>query len=91
MRRVMAYMYEACRRNWLPIGVAPNIEVSLVVTSDDAALLPEAGAGWLVYEAWRRAVKHLAAPVFRYRLRPRQARRELAVGASGRQGAAPPC
>lgn len=91
MRRVMAHMYEACRRNWLPIGVAPNIEVSLVVTPDDAALLPEAGAGWFVYEAWRRTLKHLASPVFRYRLRPRQVRGELAVVVPGQQGAGPPC
>ncbi len=32
MRRVMARVYDACRAQWLPIGAAPNIEVSLVVT-----------------------------------------------------------
>ena len=69
MRRVMVHMYDACRRHWLPIGVAPNIEVSLVVTPDDAALLAERRAGYYVYESWRRTVKTLAAPVFRYRMR----------------------
>ena len=70
MRRVMAHMYEACRRHWLPIGVAPNVEVSLVVTPDDAALLSDRGAGYYAYETWRRAVKWMAGPVFRYRMRP---------------------
>jgi hypothetical protein len=69
MRRVMVHMYDACRRHWLPIGVAPNIEVSLVVTPDDAALLAERRTGYYVYESWRRTVKTLAAPVFRYRMR----------------------
>ena len=39
MRRVMAHVYDACRRNWIPIGAAPNIEVSIVVNPDDAAML----------------------------------------------------
>jgi hypothetical protein len=69
MRRVMIHMYEACRRHWIPIGVAPNIEVSLVVNPDDAALLVQPSAGFYVYEAWRRAARLLARPVFRHRLR----------------------
>ena len=45
MRAVMLHVYEACRRNWIPIGAAPNIEVSIVVNPDDAALLaPRDGA-----------------------------------------------
>ena len=32
MRAVMAAMYDACRRHRIPIGLAPNIEVSLVVS-----------------------------------------------------------
>jgi hypothetical protein len=71
MRQVMLHMYQACRRHWLPIGVAPNIEVSLVVTPDDAALLPEGGVGFYAYETWRRALKWMAAPIFRDRMRPR--------------------
>ena len=70
MRRVMAHMYDACRRHWLPIGAAPNIEVSLVVNPDDAAMLAEPGAGYYAYEAFRRLVKVAAGPVFRHRMRP---------------------
>lgn len=36
---VMRYMYEACMRKNIPIGVAPNIEVSLIVQPDDARYL----------------------------------------------------
>jgi hypothetical protein len=70
MTLVMRHMYEACRRHWLPIGAAPNIEVSLVVNPDDAALLAERGAGFYCYEAWRRLVRLAARPVFQHRMRP---------------------
>lgn len=39
MRGVMQHMYRACRRRGIPIGAAPNIEVSLIVNPDDAAYL----------------------------------------------------
>jgi hypothetical protein len=82
MRRVMQHAYEACRRAWLPIGAAPNIEVSLVVNPDDAALLAERGAGFYVYEAYRRLVRVVAKPVFKRRMRPRQAPARMAVTTS---------
>ena len=72
MRVVMRHVYDACRRHWLPIGAAPNIEVSLVVNPDDAALLAERTAGFYAYEAFRRAVRLAARPVFRRRMRPRR-------------------
>jgi hypothetical protein len=71
MRRVLAAVYDACRRHRVPIGLAPNIEVSLVVNPDDAALLAPAGAGTLAYEVWRRALRLAARPVFAWRMRPR--------------------
>ena len=69
MRRVMQHVYEACRRHWLPIGAAPNIEVSLVVNPDDAALLAKRDAGFYCYEAYRWISRVAAAPVFRRRMR----------------------
>jgi hypothetical protein len=70
MTLVMRHVYDACRRNWLPIGAAPNIEVSLVVNPDDAALLAERDAGFYCYETWRRLVRFAARPMFRRRMRP---------------------
>ena len=69
MRIVMAAMYDACRRHRIPIGLAPNIEVSLVVNPDDAALLASRSAGFYFYEAWRRALRLAAKPMFARRLR----------------------
>ena len=69
MRAVMAAMYDACRRHYIPIGLAPNIEVSLVVNPDDAALLAPRTAGFYAYEAWRRALRLAARPAFQWRLR----------------------
>ena len=69
MRTVMRAMYDACRRQRLPIGVAPNIEVSLVVSPDDAALLAQRTAGFYSYELWRRAMRVAARPAFAQRLR----------------------
>lgn len=79
MRRVMAAMYDACRRHRLPIGIAPNVEVSLVVTADDAALLAPRSAGFYAYEGWRRGLRLAARPVFASRQRAR-ARRDSAGG-----------
>jgi hypothetical protein len=73
MRHVMAHVYAACRRHWLPIGAAPHVEVSLVVNPDDAALLSPGGIGYYTYEAWRRLIRFAAAPIFRLRMRARHA------------------
>jgi hypothetical protein len=69
MRLVMQHLYEACRRHWLPIGAAPNIEVSLVVNPDEAVLLAERHTAFYVYEAYRWLVRTAGAPVFRHRMR----------------------
>ena len=69
MRRVMAHVYDSCRRHWLPIGAAPNIEVSLVVNPDDASMLAEPSVGTYAYEAFRRFVKIVSRPVFAHRMR----------------------
>src|SRR5262249_39940638 len=78
MTRVMRHVYDACRRHWLPIGAAPNIEVSLVVNPDDAALLARRDAGFYCYEAWRRLVRLAARPVFKRRMRPAANRLRMA-------------
>jgi hypothetical protein len=75
MRRALLAVYDACRRHRVPIGLAPNIEVSLVVNPDDAALLATVGARMLAYEAWRRMLRFAARPVFARRMRVRRADR----------------
>jgi hypothetical protein len=80
MREVMARVYDACRRNWIPIGAAPNIEVSLVVNPDDAALLAPRTAGFFVYEGYRRLARLAARPIFARRMRLGARRKAGAVG-----------
>jgi hypothetical protein len=72
MRRVMSAVYDACRRHHVPIGLAPNIEVSLVVNPDDAALLAPRTPAMLFYEAWRRVLRVAARPVFARRMQARR-------------------
>lgn len=74
MREVMVAMYDACRRHRVPVGLAPNIEVSLVVTPDDAALLAPRSSGFYRYELWRRTLRAAARPAFASRLRARPRR-----------------
>jgi hypothetical protein len=72
MVQVMRHVYDACRRHWIPVGAAPNIEVSLVVTPDDTALLAPRTTGFYAYEAFRRGVRLLSRPALARRTRPRR-------------------
>lgn len=72
MRRVFAHVYEACRRNGIPIGAAPNIEVSLIVQPDDARDLAKPGLATALYDARLAAVRALAGPLFAWKSRRRR-------------------
>jgi hypothetical protein len=69
MRAVMAHVFDACRRHWIPIGLAPGVETSLVVTPDETALLAQRGAGFYLYETYLRLASLVTRPVFARRLR----------------------
>ena len=75
MVQVMRHMYEACRREGIPIGMAPNIEVSLIVNPEDARDLtpPSFGKWW--YETKLKLMRRIARSIFRKRMqaRPRSA------------------
>jgi len=70
MRTVMEYMWDACRRNNIPIGVAPKIEVSLIVSPDDARYLPKRNLKWRIYELKLAAARRVAKPLFARELKP---------------------
>jgi hypothetical protein len=79
MRAVMKHMYVRCRERGIPIGVAPNIEVSLIVNPDDAQYLVEPNLAFRL-DRWKlAALKLLAKPKFAYELRPRKVRGTLDV------------
>lgn len=64
MRAVFEHVYEACRKNRIPIGAAPNIEVSLVVQPDDTRYLARPGMATWAYESFLAAARVGAAPLF---------------------------
>jgi hypothetical protein len=74
MRVVMEYMWDSCRRNGIPVGVAPNIEVSLIVNPDDARYLPRRDMKWRMYELKLGALRQLAKPIFARELKPHPVR-----------------
>lgn len=69
---VFRYVFEACRRNHIPIDVAPNIEVSLVVQPGDTRYL--AGHNWNSrwYDLKMRWLKSIARPYFWWKGRPKK-------------------
>ena len=64
MRAVFEHVYEACRKNRIPIGAAPNIEVSLVVQPDDTRYLARPGMAAWTYESFLAAARVGAMPLF---------------------------
>lgn len=71
MRRVFRHVYVACRRHRIPIGLAPNIEVSLIVQPTDAYYLAPKDLGTFLYEGYLRLLKWGARPLFSARMKPR--------------------
>ena len=61
MKEVFAYLYEACRRAHLPIGILP-IEVSLVVQPEETAALVEPGVADHLYAAQNFILRQIVKP-----------------------------
>jgi hypothetical protein len=71
MREVMAYQYEAARREGLAVGILPNIKVSLVVQPEEGRDL-QAGKSWLDPYEWKlKALRTLARPYAAWKKKPR--------------------
>lgn len=70
MLRVMRHMYQACQRNGIPIGMAPNIEVSLIVNPEDASYLVDRNLAYYWYRAKLAVMRQGAKLVFAPKLRP---------------------
>jgi len=68
MRRVMKHMWERCRDRGVPIGLAPNVCVSLVVQPNDASYLADRTFRDRWYMAKNRVLRGLAKRHFRKRM-----------------------
>jgi hypothetical protein len=71
MVAVMRHVFESCMRRGLPIGMAPNIEVSLIVNPDDARYLSPPSLKKSLYEAKLTLAKSVLKPLFKKKMRPR--------------------
>lgn len=69
MLHVFRHMIEACRKNSIPIGMAPNIEVSLVVLPTDALYLAPDTFAFRLYKRKLGILRMLARPYFVVRMR----------------------
>jgi len=69
MVEVFRYMIDRLIAKRIPIGIAPNIEVSLVVQPTDALYLAKRDFKYLGYSFFNGLAARVARPVFGYRLR----------------------
>ena len=68
---VMKHAYESCRRKHIPIGIAPNIEVSLIVQPDDGRYLVPRNLNFYINEGLLRLKKFAAnKTIFKKELTP---------------------
>jgi hypothetical protein len=82
MRTVFRRVAEACRDAALPVGIAPNVEVSLIVQPDDALdLLPPLDPRTWLYRGWLGLLRAAARPALRRAMATRPAPAREAVHA----------
>jgi len=74
MRTVFQYMIEQCIAKRIPIGIAPNIEVSLVAQPTDALYLARRDPAFYGYRLLNGVLRALFRPVISYRLRRSEGR-----------------
>lgn len=65
MRDVFQYVYESCMKRDIPIGIAPNIEVSLVVQPTDTTYLAPKTFESYWYQTKLSLMRHAAKPLVR--------------------------
>lgn len=73
MKDVFAHLWESVKRAGLPIGVFPEIQVSLVVQPEETADLAPPSFSSKIYEAKLAAIRTLARPYIWWKRRPRAA------------------
>ncbi len=70
MVRVFRHVYETCRVHNLPIGIAPNVNISLSLPPEDTFYLAQGSAADQIYQRWINALKRIMRPYFARRMRP---------------------
>ena len=73
MIEILRYTALKCLQNGIPIGLAPNLEVSLVMTPEDCRYLLPRNASWYFHHYKLKVLKTLARPIFALKM----ARKEI--------------
>jgi hypothetical protein len=68
---VYRHLYEACRKNGIPMDVTPNIEVSLIVQPGDTRYLADSSLATKLYDMKLSLMKKAAKPYFWWASRPK--------------------
>ena len=69
MRRVFAHLWEACMRHKLPIGIAPNVKVGIVMLPEECRWLSEHPGAFPIQRAKLALMRGAFGVIFRRRLR----------------------
>ena len=69
---VFRHLYEACRKNNIPIDVTPNIEVSLIVQPGDTRYLAPRNWGTQWYAVKMAVARRIARPYFWWKRRSKE-------------------
>lgn len=72
MLKVFQHLYYCMRKNNIPMGIIPNIEVSLVVNPDDTKYLVPRDINWHIYNLKLKALKLFAKPIINKELMPKK-------------------
>jgi hypothetical protein len=89
MKDVFAHLWEACRREGLPVGALP-IEVSLVVQPEETRELAPASLASSFYAGKLAILRQLARPYVAWKARPRPSRSAAAAPIAAGPGTLPP-
>ncbi|RJP26364.1 MAG: hypothetical protein C4527_15440 [Candidatus Omnitrophota bacterium] len=74
MIRVFRRVYEGCMKNGIPVGLTPNIEVSLIVQPTDAEQLVEPSLQYYLYKTKLALMRPLVGMIYRRAIQPRTIR-----------------
>jgi hypothetical protein len=69
MREVFKYVGEQCIAKRIPVGIAPNIEVSLVVQPADTLYLAHRNLSYYLYRMHNSLLSSFFKPIFNFRLK----------------------
>lgn len=83
---VFRHVYEACRRNRIPIDVTPNIEVSIIVQPGDTRYLAPHDLASSIYHSQMALARWVARPYFAWKLRPKNITASEVLTAPGTRG-----